>query len=105
MNAVEGEDLLELIFFSAPVSDKIPRHFSIQNQITLDDSNLRGFFSAGAAGVVVPFQKRLGCFLSCVVWTGYFFNMRGDLLVVHGFTVRCHRGSPPELDMNVRGHS
>ena len=29
---------------------------------------------------------------------------RGDLLVVHGFTVRCHRGSPPELDMNVRGH-
>ena len=51
----------------------------------------------------VRFQKRLRCFLSCVVWTGYFFYMRGDLLVVHGFTVRGHRGSPPELNINVRG--
>ena len=29
------------------------------------------------------------------VWTGYFLYMGGDLLVVHGFTVRCHRAHHP----------
>ena len=57
----------ELVSFVAPVRAKIPRHFSICTQITLDDSNLRGFFAAGAAGVAVVFQKNVGpLFCSCM---------------------------------------